>query len=101
VLAESQLRIDPFFERRQALLLDPRDLGLRERKLGKRLTAKQAQRLAQQRRRLRRLRAVRSLDEVLEAREVELARLDAGCDTPGSLRSLPSGRSLRSRETYT
>jgi hypothetical protein len=74
-----QVGLQPRLQRRQALLLQPRDLGRRERlrrEIGKRRPAPQPQRLAQHLGRLRRL-AVRqrlppAANELLEARRVEL-----------------------------
>ncbi|HEY5660991.1 MAG TPA: hypothetical protein VIR59_09415 [Gaiellaceae bacterium] len=84
MLAEREVGIDPLLERIEAFLLEPRDLRLGERlirELCERRPAPQRESLAQLRGgdlRLPRVeRFLSFLDDVAEAVEVELVRLDA------------------------
>jgi hypothetical protein len=76
VPAEFEAGLDPPLDRGQAKLFELPDRGLRKRlvgDLGERRSAPEAERVAQECRRSRRLRRCRLLDELLEAVHVELA----------------------------
>ena len=79
VPARGEIGVDPLLERRPAQLLEPRDLGLRERlvgEVGERRAAPQRQRPPQRRGGAVGIGALRLADELLEAREVELRPVD-------------------------
>ena len=79
VTAECELGLDPLLDRRQPQLLEARDLGLREGfvgEVGQRGSPPQSERLFEQLRRPRRLRASSARDELLEDVQVELTSLN-------------------------
>ncbi len=104
VTAEREVGLDPLLERRQPQILQPPGLDPRERllaELRQRRPAPQAERLAQQARRARRARrrAPRRRAARTAAGRPRPARPRAGSPAAAS-RSIPSGSSFRSRETY-
>src|SRR5262245_31900368 len=79
VPTQGQVCLDAQLERREAKLLEAKDLRLRERlarEVGESRPAPEAKRIAEQSRSMVGRRPSRLLDELLEAEEVELV----GCD---------------------
>ena len=76
---EREVRVDALLERREPQLLEPRDLRLRERlvgEVGERRATPEREGLTQLLRGRRGLAAARLADQPLEARDVQLGRLE-------------------------
>src|SRR5688572_496917 len=77
--ADLQVGGDPLFEHGEAQVLQPADLRLRERlglEVGERRSTPERQRVAQEPRALRWVRGARLPDELLEAGQIELRRVE-------------------------
>ena len=75
VAAQLEVGVDPCLQRREPCFLEPADLGLRKRRVGEvrqRRSSPERQRLAELRRRPRRVRAAGFVDESVEPLEIEL-----------------------------